>query len=139
MFCNLPKGNSSFYFISYIVNVDASITESYQFLCYLIFISVKLLDRYYPGVLNSNPSIGRQGKALRRQQLRRSIEFQSGPGGSDLPASNPNSDFIGNVTSMSMISSKVHLTSRRYIDAAAALPKGPKVQISLFRDIVRFL
>ncbi|XP_020268846.1 methyltransferase-like protein 25 isoform X2 [Asparagus officinalis] len=86
-----------------------------------------LLERYYPGVLNSSPSIGRQGKALRRKQLRRSIEFQSGPGGSELPASNPNSDFIGNVTSMSMISSQVHLTSSRYIDAAAAISKGPRV------------
>lgn len=33
-----------------------------------------VLDKYYPEVIASRPSIGRQGKALRRQQMRRVIE-----------------------------------------------------------------
>lgn len=36
----------------------------------------KVLDEYYPEVLRSSPSIGRQGKALRRQQMRRVVQSQ---------------------------------------------------------------
>ncbi|KAL0914454.1 hypothetical protein M5K25_014802 [Dendrobium thyrsiflorum] len=37
-----------------------------------------VLDKYYPEVIKSSPSIGRPGKALRRQQMRRAIESQFG-------------------------------------------------------------
>ncbi|KAI0501364.1 hypothetical protein KFK09_016309 [Dendrobium nobile] len=37
-----------------------------------------VLDKYYPEVIKSSPSIGRHGKALRRQQMRRAIESQFG-------------------------------------------------------------
>ncbi|XP_020578252.1 protein RRNAD1 isoform X2 [Phalaenopsis equestris] len=37
-----------------------------------------VLDKYYPEVIGSSPSIGRPGKALRRQQMRRAVQSQFG-------------------------------------------------------------
>ncbi|KAJ6835908.1 protein RRNAD1 isoform X1 [Iris pallida] len=45
-----------------------------------------VLYKYFPEVLILSPSIGRQGKALRRQQCRRAIESQLGAEISDFPS-----------------------------------------------------
>lgn len=38
---------------------------------------LKVLTKYYPQVMVTSPSIGRQGKALRRQQQRRILESKT--------------------------------------------------------------
>lgn len=38
------------------------------------FETLKVLFQYYPEILVTNPAVGRQGKALRRQQNRRALD-----------------------------------------------------------------
>ncbi|OMO65835.1 hypothetical protein CCACVL1_21376 [Corchorus capsularis] len=44
-----------------------------------------ILHRYYPEVITTSPSIGRQGKALRRKQQRRIMESELHDGDSSIP------------------------------------------------------
>lgn len=41
-----------------------------------MLVILKVLHKYYPEVVMKSPSIGRQGKALRRQQLKRVLQSQ---------------------------------------------------------------
>ncbi|KAJ0963250.1 hypothetical protein J5N97_028372 [Dioscorea zingiberensis] len=54
-----------------------------------------ILVKYYPETLKLSPSIGRQGKALRRQQLRRNLESQFGAKEADCSAFAPEKGFQG--------------------------------------------
>jgi len=88
---------------------------------------VKVLDKYYPETITSSPSIGRQGKALRRRQLRRSIESQMGTGGKDIPVSNSTDDSMSKSSSTTMNSSKVNKNGGCHNDAAGTSLRGFKV------------
>ncbi|KAM0937295.1 putative Methyltransferase domain-containing protein [Dioscorea sansibarensis] len=75
-----------------------------------------VLDKHYPETLKLSPSIGRQGKALRRRQLRRNLASQLDVKEVDCSAITPGKAFQGKTSSLTQNSSEIEVINQLHND-----------------------